>query len=492
MNNKDIKFIYTIEKLLYDTSSFSNKINSLLSHIARYYDADFVALVNKSKKFLYTCGKNKKEEYLNLLNKIDTKGKLKGENPILFFNIDEVKAYLLNISVKQSSSMPSVSLFICLTNLADVDLEILELLQEIIKNFYKSFMRIKSLKREYYKVKLLYDISKTIENLDKIDMETSLYKIMTSIKKYISYNYFSLYILDANGILKRVNLDSPYEIDLLQNFRFHLGIGFSAWVAKAEKPILINNLRSQERFKIKEVNIVNNVNSIVFIPLIFRKKLIGVLNIARKPPYKFYKKELKILNIIGNQVASVLENIGLLSRLENMAYTDALTGLFNYRYFTMEFEKELKRGERYNYSVSFIILDIDDFKKVNDDFGHEIGNEVLKKLSNILLKELRTVDIVARYGGEEFVILLPNTTKEGAKVLAERLRSQVEKKFSTIGTKNFPHITITLGISSFPEDGNNLYELIEKADRALYYGKRHGKNRVFIYDEGVNENCQYR
>jgi len=181
--------------------------------------------------------------------------------------------------------------------------------------------------------------------------------------------------------------------------------------------------------------------------------------------------------------------------MEEKVFVDPLTGLYNYRYINQRMDEEFERARRYNLSLSLLFADIDFFKDVNDKLGHQTGNEVLICLANILnnatgssmglRKGLRKADIISRFGGEEFVVLLPETSKEDAAIISERIRSSVENF-------QFPHyrinpdvkITVSIGVSSYPDDGiYNAGELLKKADLAMYDAKNNGRNRVSLYSE---------
>lgn len=167
--------------------------------------------------------------------------------------------------------------------------------------------------------------------------------------------------------------------------------------------------------------------------------------------------------------------------LERLSIHDRLTGLYNYSYFVDSLSEEIKRAKRYETPLSLIMIDIDFFKEFNDCFGHERGNEVLRKIAATLLKQMRGIDIVARYGGEEFAIVLPNIADE-ALTVAERLRKKVEElKF--FGNDENPEVkkTISLGVAIFPCDAASETELVVKADQALYLAKQSGRNQVCSY-----------
>ena len=162
-------------------------------------------------------------------------------------------------------------------------------------------------------------------------------------------------------------------------------------------------------------------------------------------------------------------------RLEDLSNIDGLTGLYNRRHLMEVLSQEFEEGKRYSTNLSFIMLDIDDFKSINDLYGHQKGDMVLKEIGKLLKRNLRSTDIVGRYGGEEFAIILPQTDIKGARITAERIRKQVEKhRFEGLN-----RVTISLGVSS-NKNCNSIDELIKRADNALYSAKRKGKNRVEV------------
>ncbi len=168
-------------------------------------------------------------------------------------------------------------------------------------------------------------------------------------------------------------------------------------------------------------------------------------------------------------------------RLRELAITDGLTGLYNFRYFHAELQKEMARARRHRHSVSLVMLDIDDFKQINDNFGHLSGDIVLKTLAGLIWRESRNVDTVARYGGEEFSLILPETDLRGAAVVAEKLRKLIEATPIEINALRI-NVTVSLGISVYDPQKNesNENDFIRAADRALYNSKGSGKNRLSI------------
>lgn len=165
------------------------------------------------------------------------------------------------------------------------------------------------------------------------------------------------------------------------------------------------------------------------------------------------------------------------ARLERLAVTDGLTGLFNHRRFQEALHSELLRCERHKRPLAVLMLDVDFFKRVNDSLGHPAGDELLRRLAEVLGADLRQTDLIARYGGEEFAVLLPETTKAEALQVAERMREAVELKLNEHDTWK-QKITVSVGAATFPEDAKTAEQVLEAADQALYVAKRQGRNRV--------------
>lgn len=166
------------------------------------------------------------------------------------------------------------------------------------------------------------------------------------------------------------------------------------------------------------------------------------------------------------------------ARLERLAVTDGLTGVFNHRRFQEQLQAELLRSERHRRPLAVLMIDVDFFKKVNDALGHPAGDELLRRLAEVLSADLRQTDFIARYGGEEFAVLLPETTKGEAVQVAERMRVAVEGKLNTAEAKWPVHISVSIGVATFPDDGKTGEQVVVAADQAMYVAKRQGRNRV--------------
>jgi len=217
------------------------------------------------------------------------------------------------------------------------------------------------------------------------------------------------------------------------------------------------------------------VRPVAVVPVIFQESTLGVLLVASDDPRRVWRdNEVMLLRTVADQVAVAVNQARLFQRLQQQALTDPLTGCFNRRFLQMQLERDVNLATRSRQSVSVVMLDIDHFKRVNDDHGHDAGDEALRLIAEALRSELRGVDTCARYGGEEFAIILPQADTEGALAVAERLRARVESlPIPTVG-----RVTASLGVATFPTHVQARDLLVTAADRALYRAKREGRNRV--------------
>ena len=218
----------------------------------------------------------------------------------------------------------------------------------------------------------------------------------------------------------------------------------------------------------------------VSVPLIRGDRTIGVIALyGRSTLEPFEQEDAETLSSFAGQASVAIENVLLHQETQQLSITDGLTGVWNRRYLEMTLRKEIERAQRFGRPLSVLMLDIDRFKRVNDRYGHQRGDEVLIEITRRILGEIRgNIDVVGRYGGEEFVILLPETPTGGARVVAEKIRTAIRDE-AFVGSSTEPiAVTVSMGIATYPEDGATAEELIRKADEAMYRAKAGGRDRV--------------
>jgi diguanylate cyclase (GGDEF)-like protein len=234
---------------------------------------------------------------------------------------------------------------------------------------------------------------------------------------------------------------------------------------------------------------IEDARSLLVLPLLAADEPVGTLTLVARAEKRFGKDIREMLSVIANQVAIALENGFLYRKMETMATTDGLTGLTNHRTFQQRFADMLERAARHNHRVAVLLCDVDHFKKVNDNYGHPVGDEVLRRVARVLQEVPRKIDIPARYGGEEFAVLLDNVDVAQAKQVAERIRIEISKVVVE-SDKGPLSVTESIGVAAFPDDGRDRATLIERADLALYHAKHTGRNRVVTWAEAQAAKAQ--
>ncbi|HUG52948.1 MAG TPA: GGDEF domain-containing protein, partial [Vicinamibacteria bacterium] len=213
-------------------------------------------------------------------------------------------------------------------------------------------------------------------------------------------------------------------------------------------------------------------------PVVTNSRLAGLLVVGGRAVGRMTPETGVFLGQVANQAYTVLQNSRLFERVNNLAIRDSLTELFNHRHIMDLLHHEFDRAGRYDDAFSVLMIDVDHFKRINDDHGHQAGDAVLREVSHLLRDTLRTVDSVGRYGGEEFVALLPHTGAEEARQTADRLRQKVQARTFTAGGREV-RVTVSVGVATSPMPGvDSAAALVREADKALYRAKGGGRNQV--------------
>lgn len=222
------------------------------------------------------------------------------------------------------------------------------------------------------------------------------------------------------------------------------------------------------------------MRSLSVLPLLVHERALGTLVLGSRQAGAFSESVRPALEVLASHMAVSLSNARMVKRLEEQATTDGMTGLLNKRALIAEAERRLKVAARFNKPLSVLVTDIDHFKRVNDTYGHDVGDVVIKGLGDVLRRIKRDTDVVARFGGEEFVIICEQTDQEGALNLAERIRRELEN--TTFQTELGPlNVTASVGVAPFPAAGKDWPSLFKATDEALYVSKRSGRNRVTVW-----------
>lgn len=291
----------------------------------------------------------------------------------------------------------------------------------------------------------------------------------------------SLLVMDENSHELVLKGSKGINADAMKSLRVKLGSMIAGWVAKEGQVLLVQDIDSDPRLQLAAYQRGKyKTKSFISLPLKTDHHVLGVMNVTDKlaQAMVFTEEDLKYLQLLAHQTVIQIENIRLCEKLASLAVTDALTGVFNHRYFQEQLGQEILRAQRYGAGLSMIIFDIDKFKSYNDHYGHLEGDRVIKQVADVIRKSIRNVDMACRYGGDEFTVILPSTGIKGARFVAEKIREWVERLDIVVKDKNKPiRVTVSGGIAEYSE-GMGKEELVAAADRLLYRAKTAGGNAV--------------
>ncbi len=268
------------------------------------------------------------------------------------------------------------------------------------------------------------------------------------------------------------------QLQPLERYELPSHAGISRWVLLEGEPVHVPDVGTDPRYHPSMDSLPGlRTSAVIAAPLKVRDAVLGVLvAVNRLEATPFETRHVRVVSLLANQTAIAIENGKLYRRAEQLAITDDLTQVYNYRFLKMALRREVKRAARFSQTFSVLMVDVDNLKHYNDQNGHLRGSEVLRTVAQIVVREARSIDLVAKYGGDEFVVILPQTTREGAIVLAERVKVSVENTAFPLVPPGV--ITVSLGVATYPANGITAGELLEGADIALYAAKQSGKNRV--------------
>lgn len=314
-----------------------------------------------------------------------------------------------------------------------------------------------------------------------LELNKVLRVIMGTAQKMVRCDAWSLLLSD--GVRNELYFELAKGINpkSLKSARYKLGEGPMGWVAQQESPLLIADFTKEAMFQRSEFYPHTRVKSVLAVPIVSKRKVIGVIQMVNRSDRKpFDETDLHLLLKLVDQAALAIERSSLYQRMSDLAITDDLTQLYNFRFLDQTLDIEIKRGQRYGSSISLIFLDMDHFKMVNDHHGHLMGSQVLVEVAQLLRKSLREVDIIARYGGDEFVVVLPETNVETCSRIAHRVRNAIRSHEFLKKAGLSIHLSASFGIAGFPEHAKNKTDLIRLADQAMYKAKVMGRDRIFL------------
>lgn len=334
----------------------------------------------------------------------------------------------------------------------------------------------KELDRRLIEIYALYNVSKTLNA--SFETEQLLLKLVQDISRSMNIDRMLVLLYDKKRNELRVASHTGFDEEEVERVNLTLNSDFYTKVVSTGKSKILTDI--VQGGQLVPVEVANDeINSLIAVPFLRRGEVLGLICAFKDAPANFKYSDKKLFNNVAEHLAIALENARLFEQTKKMAITDGLTGMYNKRYFSDVFNAEVERAKRCDHQLSIFMMDLDNFKHYNDTHGHPAGDELLMQLASIIKASIRKTDIACRYGGEEFVVILPETTKEGAMTVADKL-------VETIREYPFPHadqqplgfVSASIGVATFPENGLDAEHLLEVADNALYVAKTEGRNRA--------------
>jgi diguanylate cyclase (GGDEF)-like protein len=349
---------------------------------------------------------------------------------------------------------------------------------------------LRSFLRDYYKAEFFSLFRKYDKNVTAITELTEVFAtalrvrdsfrhILSGIQTYFGFDRVRLYLIDEkNRKLKgELSADIRGQIKSISYEEIPLEAGAHRF---ADIVLGRSSGAFMERYK----------DCVLYMPLAVQGVTIGLLIVDNLlSQQRIEPQELAMLKSFGGQIALAVDNSRLFDKVEELSLYDELTKLPLRRYFNQRYQEEFYRAERFKQPLAVVWADVDFFKEVNDTYGHQIGDKVLKEVGRIILSNLRKIDFPCRYGGDEIVILLPQATGAEAQRLAQRLSQELSELRIPVPFSKAKELRVTLsiGVSTFPQDAATMDGLLEKADDALYWVKSHGRGKIALYSEVAEE-----
>lgn len=358
-----------------------------------------------------------------------------------------------------------------------------KVIQKAIKKREQNIFNLKtveSLKRKIKEMETLNEIVRAINS--SLRPKEILKIIMEKTADFVKAEGWSILLLDKEKEELVFEAAAGEAGQKLIGIRLKINQGVAGWVARTGKPLIVEDVTKDPRFYDgvdKKTKFITK--SILCVPMKSGNEILGVVEVVNKVGGEpFTKDDLEIFENLVQHITIALRNAQLYNKMEETSITDDLTKLYNTRYCNHILDEFIRERLATRAKISLIFFDVDFFKLVDDNYGHLVGSETLRLIGERAKAVIRDKDIAVRYGGDEYIIVLPDTDKPTAAIIAERIRKAIEEKpFPAQDGKSF-NVTVTLGVATFPEDALSRDDLIGRADKAMYEGKMTGRNRVVV------------
>ncbi len=340
------------------------------------------------------------------------------------------------------------------------------------------------LTRQSQELTIFHDVAKALTS--SLDLDSILQTIMEKMAEHFRPDTWSLLMLDEkqNDLYFAIAVGAAAEA--LKDVRLKIGEGIAGWVAKHGEEVILEDAAKDPRFARRVDEVTRwETHSVVCMPLRSRLRVLGVIQLVNVDLAQFNEPEVFFLRALCDYAAIAIENARWVEKIQELTITDDCTGLYNARHLYKTLETEVYRSSRFGYEFSVLFIDLDHFKSVNDTHGHLIGSRLLAEIGYLVKAQLRLIDFAFRYGGDEFVVLLPQTSKDQALVVAKRLREALHASTFCCNEGLHLKVSASIGLATYPHDARDAHDIIRQADEMMYLVKNTTRDNIGIAQRGV-------
>ncbi len=340
------------------------------------------------------------------------------------------------------------------------------------------------LTRHTQELTIFHDVAKALTS--SLDLDSILQTIMEKMAEYFRPDTWSLLMIDEQKDELYFAIAVGDAAEALRNVRLKVGEGIAGWVAKHGEQVICHDVTTDPRFARRVDEVTQwETHSVICVPLRSRLRVLGVIQLVNVDMSQFNEPELFFLQALCDYAAIAIENARWVEKIQELTITDDCTGLYNARHLYKTLETEVYRSARFGYEFSVLFIDLDHFKSVNDTHGHLVGSKLLAEIGYLIKAQLRLIDFAFRYGGDEFVVLLPQTGKDSALVVAKRLRDGLRGSTFCRGEGLNLIVRASIGLATYPHDARDAHDVIRQADEMMYLVKNTTRDNIGIAQRGV-------
>ena len=340
------------------------------------------------------------------------------------------------------------------------------------------------LTRHSQELTIFHDVAKALTS--SLDLDSILQTIMDKMAEYFRPDTWSLLMVDEAHDELYFAIAVGDKAEVLKNVRLKMGEGIAGWVAKNGEARVVPDVSTDPVFASRVDQATKwETRSVICVPLRSKLRVLGVIQLVNVEMSRFTESELFFLQSLCDYAAIAIENARWVEKIQELTITDDCTGLYNARHLYKTLETEVYRSSRFGYEFSILFIDLDHFKSVNDTHGHLVGSKLLAEIGYLIKAQLRLIDFAFRYGGDEFVVLLPQTSKDQALVVAKRLLDALRaSSFCREEGLNL-NIRASVGLATYPHDARTAHDVIRQADGMMYLVKNSTRDNIGIAQRGV-------